>query len=119
MGDQQQLVRGDTTLAGMKVGNVPWVNTKTWLTSLGLESLESKFIEHEVTWKEIGFLTEKHLIDMGVTNVGDRLRIIESTRAFLRGERNRTRNRDTFMFQGRTWFPCFKGLAPVVHVSPA
>ena len=70
-----------------------------------------------MTANEVAYLTENHLLDMGVTSVGDRVRIIESTSAFLRGERNRKRNRDIIKFSGFTFFPCTKWVAPYYHVS--
>jgi hypothetical protein len=72
------------------------------LRALGLSHLEPVFAEHEVGPNEIAHLKENHLIDMGVTNIGDRLRIIESTQAFLRGERNRRRQKDILVFSGWT-----------------
>jgi len=98
-------------------GHVPWANIPHWLRSLGLSHLEKTFQEHEVTSNEIAHVKEHHLIDMGVTSVGDRLRIVESTQAFLRGERNRRRQKDILVFSGWTLFPCTKWVAPHYHIS--
>jgi hypothetical protein len=64
--------------------------------------LEPIFVEHEVTAAEVAHLKEAHLIDMGISSVGDRLRIIQSTTGFLRGERNRRRQKDIVQFAGWT-----------------
>ena len=87
------------------------------LRSLGLEHLEGKFAEHEITSAEIAYLKEAHLLDMGITSVGDRLRIIESTKAFLRGERNRTRQSTIIRFTGWKLLPCFHWYAPHYYLS--
>lgn len=91
--------------------------TCTRLNTLGLSYLEPLFTEHEVTPNEIAHLKEEHLIDMGITNVGDRVRIVESTRAFLRGERNRARQSTILRFTGWKLLPCFHWYAPHYYLS--
>jgi hypothetical protein len=94
-----------------------WSDMRGWLASLELEEHYMKFVHHQVTPNEIAFIKEHHLIDMGITAVGDRLRIIDSVETFLRGERNKSRQAIVMRFQNWHCCPCLGCFYPTYTVT--
>lgn len=67
-----------------------------------LEHHYPKFQEHDITAEEVPQLTEHHLMEIGITTVGDRVRIMQSVRSFLRGQRNEDRHKIILVFSSWT-----------------
>ena len=84
---------------------------------MGLPQYIDKFEQHEVTEAEIPYLKESHLVEMGIVNVGDRLRILDFTSSFLRGLRNQKRQKTILNFKDWYLFPCWQVFAPQYRVT--
>jgi len=49
-----------------------------WLASLGLKKYAEKFVKEEISMDLLPLLTEEHLVQMGVSTIGSRLRILSA-----------------------------------------
>lgn len=94
-----------------------WDDLGKWLESLGVPQYAQNFREHEVGPQEIPYITEQHLLDMGITSVGDRLRIVDSVQAFLRAQRNRDRRLVIMSFNDWHLLPCMEICIPRYEIS--
>ncbi|WOG81518.1 hypothetical protein DCAR_0100668 [Daucus carota subsp. sativus] len=65
-----------------------------WLRSLGLSKYEEIFVREEIDWDSLQWLTEEDLINIGVTALGPRKKIIHALCA-LRKENNNAVDTDT------------------------
>ncbi|XP_074281401.1 uncharacterized protein LOC141606247 [Silene latifolia] len=65
-----------------------------WLHSLGLAKYETAFIEQEIDWESLQWLTEKDLITMGITALGPRKKIMQSIQELKKRESNSTEQRN-------------------------
>ena len=109
----------------------PWGDLEHWLSTMGLSEHTKKFHEHEITGKDMPFLTEARALafvapatrarsfrfankgaqpspdlkDMGIDSVGDRLKIVQMTEAYLRGLRNRQRQKNLDVVHSFTFMP--------------
>ena len=61
-------------------------NTKSLLATLGLRDLSSKFEEERVDLLVINSRDDQDLIRLGVATIGDRVRLRDACRRFLRNE---------------------------------
>ncbi|KAK6927198.1 Sterile alpha motif domain, partial [Dillenia turbinata] len=66
-----------------------------WLCSLGLERYEEVFRQEEIDWDMLQWLTEEDLVNMGVTALGPRKKIVHALRELRGGSLAPGRNKDT------------------------
>ncbi|KAL9240679.1 hypothetical protein vseg_014870 [Gypsophila vaccaria] len=65
-----------------------------WLHSLGLAKYEAAFIQQEIDWESLQWLTEKDLITMGISALGPRKKIMQSIQELNERESNSTKQRN-------------------------
>lgn len=70
-----------------------------------------------MTVAELAFLSEAHLLDMGVTRIGDRVKILNACKQFTRKERTKARQRVVLKAKMFTWTPCGAWFAPTFAVT--
>ncbi|XP_020536648.1 uncharacterized protein LOC105638059 isoform X2 [Jatropha curcas] len=56
-----------------------------WLQNLGLERYEEAFIQEEIDWDSLKWLTEEDLVSIGVTALGPRKKIVHALGELRRG----------------------------------
>jgi len=56
-------------------------------------------------------------VDMGINEIGDRLKILQQVEAYLRGMRNRQRQADILVFRNWTLSPFASWTSSSVHIS--
>lgn len=77
------------------------------------------FQAHAITAEEIPHLKDEHLKEMGISSVGDRLKILDAVSYYLRGVRNAKRHEPLLKFKGWVLFPCFDFFATEYTISEA
>ncbi|XP_010672310.2 DNA cross-link repair protein SNM1 isoform X1 [Beta vulgaris subsp. vulgaris] len=92
-----------------------------WLHSLGLAKYEAAFVEQEIDWESLQWLTEEDLIAIGINALGPRKKILESLRQ-LRNKDNISEeqgNRDSVYAGNEAKKPAMNKLITEYFSSPS